>query len=381
MRIADAQSAHDMRRIARRRLPRAVFDVIDGGAGDELTLRANCEAFEQLWLRPRAFAEVRDVDLRTTVLGQPLAVPFLLGPCSFARMCDSAAEPAVARAAERAGTAYVVAGGSSAAPERVAQAVEQPLWYQLYMNPDRAVTAALLDRVEAARYRVLCVTIDTPGKPHRERDLRNRIDLPLTITPRLALAGLTRPRWARDFLLGTDGSESPLRAVANAYGNFADAILHIKSVTLDDVAWLRERWPGPLVIKGILRGEDVPPLLGLGVDGVVVSNHGGRNLDGAPPTITVLAEVVAAADGRAEVLLDSGIRRGTDILKALALGARACLVGRPYLFALAAGGEAGVDRMLTLLRNEVHRAMAFAGVASIGAIDRSLVSSHELQEA
>lgn len=399
-RLAHTYSVEDMRRLARRRLPRAVFEVIDGGVGDDVTLRRNRSSFERIALRPRALVEVSKVDTGTTVLGDPVAMPFMLAPCSFARMCHSSAEPAVARAAGRAGTVFAVANGSSEKLETVAAAATGPLWFQLYTSPQHEANVALLDRVEAAGYRVLCVTVDTAIKPFRERDLRNRITMPLTPSPQLLLTGLSRPGWSRDFVLGNSGAGmqkivsklakvnplakgAPRRAAAPAgaatasavesYANFSDAINHVKSVTADDIAWLRERWPGPLVVKGILRGDEVPTLVDLGVDGIVVSNHGGRNLDGAPATIDVLAEVVAAADGRAEVFLDSGIRRGVDVVKALALGAQAVLVGRPYMYALAAAGEAGVDRVLQLLRDEVVRAMSLLGAASVDEIDASLV--------
>jgi isopentenyl diphosphate isomerase/L-lactate dehydrogenase-like FMN-dependent dehydrogenase len=243
------------------------------------------------------------------------------------------------------------------------------------MKPDQAANEELLDRVEDSGYRVLCVTVDTAIKPYREKDLRNRISLPVVPSPRLLLAGMSRPRWSRDFLVGNTAGGMNLLAAKKAYDNFADAIMHIKSVTPDDIRWLRDRWKGPLVIKGILRGEEVPEMIDLGVDGIVVSNHGGRNLDGAPATIDVLAEVVAAAAGRAEVFLDSGVRRGTDVAKALALGAQAVLVGRPYMYALAAGGEPGVDRVLDLLRNEIIRAMALLGATSVSEIDRSLINT------
>ncbi|MCW0215398.1 MAG: alpha-hydroxy-acid oxidizing protein [Pseudonocardia sp.] len=371
-RIKAAHSAGDMRTLARRRLPRVVFDVIDGGAGDEHTLRWNRESLERISLRPRALADVKHVDTTTTILGDPVSMPMMLAPCSFARMCSSGAESAVARAAGRAGTLYAVPGGSGERPEVVARSATGPLWYQLYMKPDHAANEELLDRVEASGYRVLCVTVDTAIKPYREKDLRNGVTLPVTPSPKLALAGLRHPSWSRDFLLGT-GSGFDLFAAKRAYDNFADAINHIKSVTPDDVRWLRERWKGPLVIKGILRCEEVPQLVDLGVDGIVVSNHGGRNLDGAPATIDVLAEVVEAAAGRAEVFLDSGVRRGTDVVKALALGAQAVLVGRPYMFALAAGGESGVDRVLELLHNEIVRAMSLLGATSVKEIDRSLI--------
>jgi isopentenyl diphosphate isomerase/L-lactate dehydrogenase-like FMN-dependent dehydrogenase len=373
MRLSDAHSAGDMRRFARRRLPRAVFDVIDAGAGDELTLRWNRESFDRISLRPRALVDVKKVDTTTTILGDPVSMPMMLAPCSFARMCSSAAEPAVARAAGRAGTLYAVPGGSGERPEIVAQSATGPLWYQLYMKPDHDANLELLDRIERAGYRTLCVTIDTAIKPYRERDLRNKISLPVTPSPRLLLAGLSRPLWSKDFLLGNSAGFD-LMAARRAYNNFADAIMHIKSVTEDEIRWLRDRWKGPLVMKGVLRGEEVPRMIDLGVNGIVVSNHGGRNLDGAPATIDVLAEVVEAAAGRAEVFLDSGVRRGTDVVKALALGAQAVLVGRPYMYALAAGGERGVDRMIELLRNEIIRAMSFVGATSVAEIDASLIN-------
>ncbi|WP_214406862.1 alpha-hydroxy acid oxidase [Pseudonocardia lacus] len=377
MRMTRAHSVEDLRRAARRRMPKAVFDVVDGGAGDERTLRWNRESFERIPLRPRALADVKHVDSATTVLGDPVAMPLLLAPCSFARMCHSDAEPGIARAAGRAGTVYVVPGGAGERPEVVIRSATGPLWYQLYMKPDRAANAELLDRVEGAGYRTLVVTIDTAIKPYREKDLRNGVTLPVTPSPRLALAGLGHPFWSRDFLFGTGGAGVDLFAARRAYHNFTDAIMHSKSVTAEEIRWLRDRWTGPLVVKGVLRGDEVAEMVELGVDGIVVSNHGGRNLDGAPATIDVLAEVVEAAAGRAEVLLDGGVRRGTDVVRALALGARAVLVGRPYMFGLAAGGEAGVDRTLELLHNEIIRAMSLVGATSVKEIDRSLVGVRE----
>ncbi|MGD9985666.1 alpha-hydroxy acid oxidase [Pseudonocardia sp.] len=401
-RLAHVHNVEDMRSLARRRLPRAVFDIVDGGAGDEVTLRRNRDSLDRIVLRPRALADVTKVDTTTTILGDQVSVPFMLAPCSSARMCHSASEPAVARAAGRLGTAFAVAGGASEKPEVIARAATGPLWYQLYMKPEHRANVELIDRVEGAGYRVLCVTVDSAIKRYREKDLRNRVGIPLKISPQLVLAGASRPLWARDYLLGsagfgrvaakldpragrggapapapaTDAQRGPavdVMAAKRAYDNLADAISHVKSVTPEDIRWLRERWDGPLVVKGILRADEVPLLVDLGVDGIVVSNHGGRNMDGAPATIDVLGEVVDAAAGRAEVFLDSGVRRGSDVVKAVALGARAVLVGRPYMYALAAAGEAGVDRVLDLLRNEVVRVMSQLGAASVADIDSSLV--------
>jgi isopentenyl diphosphate isomerase/L-lactate dehydrogenase-like FMN-dependent dehydrogenase len=375
--IARVYSVDAMTARARRRLPRGVFDAIEGGAGDEVTLRANREALQRLYLRPRALADVSRRDLSTTVLGQPVRMPVLLAPCGMARMADSDAELAVARAAGRAGTIFAVSGASSYSLEEIARAATGPLWYQLYLPPERAVADALLARVERAGYGVVCVTIDTAVEITRERDIRNRLTLPLRITPQLIAGGATRPAWAKDFLLGRVGQAHRMHgfggAVRTAYQNLVGTIENLVPVTHDDLAWLRERWPGRLVVKGVLRGEDCERMIALGVDGIVVSNHGGRTVDGLAPTIDVLPEVVEAAAGRAEVLIDGGFRRGTDVAKALALGARACLVGRPYMFGLAAGGEAGVDRVLAILAGELERAMALLGCATVADLDASIV--------
>jgi isopentenyl diphosphate isomerase/L-lactate dehydrogenase-like FMN-dependent dehydrogenase len=367
-----------MRRQARRRLPRAVFDAIEGAAGDEITMRANREALEQIRLRPRALADVRSRDLSTTVLGQPVTMPVLLAPCGMARMADSEAELAVARSAQRAGTVFAISGASSYSLEDIAGAATGPLWYQLYLPPTRDGAAALIARVEDAGYPVLCVTVDTAVEITRERDVRNRLTLPIRPTPRLVLSGLSRPRWSKDFVLGKVGHGHSMhgfgRAVRTAYQNLADTIENLTPVTFDDLAWLRERWDGKLVVKGILRGDECERMLDLGVDGIVVSNHGGRTVDCVMATIDALPEVVEAVAGRAEVFVDGGVRRGTDVVKALALGARACLIGRPYMYGLGAGGEAGVDRVLGILRAELERAMALLGCATVADIDAGIVA-------
>ncbi len=374
---AGIYSVEEMARRARRRLPRGVFDAIEGGAGDELTMRGNRAALQSLWLRPRALADVSARDLSTTVLGTPVALPVLLAPCGMARMAHSEAELAVARAAGRAGTVFAVSGASSYSLEEIAAAATGPLWYQLYLPPSRADAHALIGRVERAGYGVLCVTVDTAVEITRERDMRNKLTLPLRITPQLLASGASRPLWAKDFLLGNVGQGHSMhgfgRAVRTAYQNLADTIENLVPVTFADIAWLRDRWGGKLVVKGILRGDECQRLVERGVDGIVVSNHGGRTVDSVPPTILALPEVVAAVGGHAEVFVDGGFRRGTEVIKALALGARACLVGRPYMYGLAARGEAGVDRVLSIFRSELERAMALVGCASLSDIDATLV--------
>jgi isopentenyl diphosphate isomerase/L-lactate dehydrogenase-like FMN-dependent dehydrogenase len=375
MGLKRALNTEDVRKAARRKLPKAIFDIIDGGHGDDVTLRANRRAFEDITFRPRAFADVRAPDLRTTVFGRETAMPLLLAPCSFARMCNPQAELAVARAAGRAGIEYAVPGGSSDRPEVVAKAATGSLWYQLYLKPDPAVNEELVARVKEAGYRVLAVTIDTPIKPFRETDLRNGMQLPVQITPKLLRMGLTHPLWAKSFVLGNSTAGYSFTAARNAYENFSAAIGNLRPVTRADVAWLREVWDGPLVVKGVLRHEEIDQMVGLGVDGIVVSNHGGRNLDTTPATITALPRIVEEVAGRMEVFLDGGIRRGADVMKAVALGATAVLMGRPYLFALAAGGEAGVDRVINMIRLELEFAMAFGGAATIADIDASLIGA------
>jgi isopentenyl diphosphate isomerase/L-lactate dehydrogenase-like FMN-dependent dehydrogenase len=288
-------------------------------------------------------------------------------------MCNSEAELASARAAGRAGTIFAVSGAASCTPAEIMDAASGPLWYQLYMAPDLGEVQDLLTSVASSGYRVLCVTVDNAVDGARNRDWYNRMSVPLEPSPQLLWAGLSRPAWSKDFVLGKVGRGRGFKAAKLAYWQLATTISNLRSVTLDDIRWLRERWDGPLVVKGVMRGEEVPELIEIGVDGVVVSNHGGRNLDGARPTLDILPEVVAAADGRIEVFLDGGVRRGSDVLKALGLGARACLVGRPYLYGLAAGGEDGVHRVLEILRLELEKAMALAGCPTVESIDDSIV--------
>jgi isopentenyl diphosphate isomerase/L-lactate dehydrogenase-like FMN-dependent dehydrogenase len=374
-RMNSVLSVDEMRTRAKR-LPRAVFDVIDGGATDEITLRANRSAFERLWLRPRLLADVHQRDISTTVLGQPISMPLMLDPCGFAWMGNSGGEVAVARAAGRANTIFVVSGAASYPLEVIAQAASGPPWYQMYLPGDRSAAEALIDRVERAEYPVLCVTLDNAVSPKRERDFRNKVTVPLKVSPRLLLSGISNPIWAKDFLLGKVGrqGEAPsLRGLRTALWNLANTVQNMHAVTASDLAWIRRHWKGKLVVKGVMRGDECSQMIDLGVDGIVVSNHGGRNLDGIRPAIDVLPEVVQEVDGRVEVFVDGGIRRGTDVIKALALGARACLIGRPYLFGLAAGGEAGVARILQIFRDEIDQTMGHMGCASVRDIDQSLI--------
>lgn len=377
-RVERVLNVTEMRERARR-LPKAVFDAIDGAASDEISLRRNREALDDVWLRPRALADVSKRDLTTTVLGTKVSMPLLLGPCGFARLANSGAEIAVARAAGQAGTIFAVSGSASYSVEDISAAATGPLWYQLVLSPDHAKAEAIVDRVERLGYQALILTIDTPVTPKRERDYRNHLTVPLRMSPHLVLTALSNPIWARDFVLGKVGGRGvgplSITGARTAYWNFARSIHDLRSITFEDVEWFRKRWKGKLVLKGVMRGDEVERMIGLGVDGVVVSNHGGRNIDTVRGTIEVLPEVVQAAGGRIEVYMDGGVRRGTDVVKALALGARACLIGRPYLFGLAVGGESGVTRVLEIFRTEIEHTMAMTGCATVADIDRSLATT------
>lgn len=358
-------SVAGLRELARRRVPRMVFDFIDGGAEDETTLRRNRQAFDDVELVSRALVDVQSRDTSATVLGTRLPAPIVLGPAGLASLAAPGGEATAARAAGRRGLPFVLSTAGSSSIEEVAEAASGPLWFQLYLWRDRDLTASLVDRALRAGYDVLCLTVDVPMSGQRERDLRHGFTIPPRVTLRNAIDVARHPRWARHVLGGP-----PI-----TFGNFVDGGISSDVVTLgqlvnsqlnptatwDDASWLRARWPGRMVVKGIVDADDARRAADVGVDGLVVSNHGGRQLDGAPATLAVLPEIVAAVGDRVEVLIDGGIRRGTDVIKALGLGARACLVARPYMYGLAAGGEAGVLRCLDLLVAEIDRAMALLG--------------------
>lgn len=372
-----AFSVEDIRKIAKRRLPRAIFEVIEGGAGDELTLAANRDDLNRLTLLPRSLEDVSVIDTTTTVLGQQMSLPVLLSPCSFGRMCDPEAERAVARAAGAFGVGYIMPGGASESVESVAEVATGPLWYQIYLSPQDSVNKDLLDRVTSSGFQALVVSVDTPMKPYRERDMRNGISLPLTITPKLLLTGISRPRWAKDFVFGNMASGFSLTAARKAYYNFESAMSMLRPVTLRDIEWLRDRWNGPLIVKGLLNDDKIRDLVSIGVNAVSVSNHGARNLDGVSSAIAALPRIVETAAGDLEVFMDGGIRRGIDVIRVLALGANACLMGRPYMYGLAAGGQRGVERVISLMRDEIRVALAMLGCRSPAEIDSSILASGE----
>ena len=373
----------DLRALAQRRLPRMVFDYLDGGAEAEVTLRENCRAFESVTFRPRQAVAVPDCDLRTRVLGIEVSFPALLAPVGYSRLMHPGGEVAAARAAGAAGTAYILSTISGHRLEDVKAGSSGAVCYQLYLLGGREAAEGAIERVRAAGYSALVVTVDTAVGGMRERDFRNGVtelmgDSIFAKIPFLPQI-LARPGWLKDFLL--DGGLPQLPNVVIP-GQGAMPLQDVSTslargaVTWEDLMWIRKCWPGSIVIKGVLTGDDARRAVDEGAVAVVVSNHGGRQLDGAPATLRVLPEVVSAVDGRVEVLMDGGIRRGSDIVKAICLGARAVLVGRAYAYGLAAAGEAGVARALEILRADVERTLRLLGCPCVAALDSSYISTN-----
>jgi L-lactate dehydrogenase (cytochrome) len=371
---------YDFRRLARRRLPAVVFAYIDGGAEDELTLRENCRAFRDIRFRPRQCVAVPSCDLRTTVLGTTLDLPFLLAPVGFCRMFYPKGELHAARAANDAGTAYVLSTFSGTRLEEVRGATRGPLWFQLYVPGGREVAETTMARARAAGYTTLVVTVDTPVAGMRERDFRYGVrpilqgDL-LASLP-YAWQFVVRPRWVLDYLADGRPRVFPnveLPNVGPMPCGDVGALLERTIVTWEDLRWMRDAWKGPVVVKGVHTGDDARHAMDAGADAVVVSNHGGRQLDGVPASLRALPEVLDAVNGRIEVLMDGGIRRGADIVKAICLGARAVLVGRAYAWALGAAGGPGVARAIEILRTDVVRTLRLLGCASVRELDRSFI--------
>jgi 4-hydroxymandelate oxidase len=345
--------------VARERLPQMVYDYYAGAADDEVTLRLNRSAYEELLLRPRVLVDVGRVDTSLELLGHRLPFPVLLAPTAFQRLAHPDGELAVARAARSAGTLFMMAGTLSTTPvEDAAREIGGPFWFQVYVFRDRGLTEHLVDRARAAGCSALCLTVTFPVAGNRERDARNGFALP----PGLDLANFR----------GLEQAHFP-GARGSGFAAFVDAQFD-PSLTWKAVEWLREASGLPVLVKGVVTAEDARLAVDHGAAGIIVSNHGGRQLDAAEPTIRALPHVVEAADDRVPVLVDGGIRRGTDVLKALALGARATLIGRPYLWGLAAEGQAGVERVLHLLHAELARAMALTGRPTLASIDASLLA-------
>jgi L-lactate dehydrogenase (cytochrome) len=379
-RLARAASVADLRAIARRRLPRGVFDYIDGGAEDERTLAANSAAFGAVRFRPRVLRDVGEVDPSTTLLGNPLSLPLVLAPTGFTRIADPDGELAVARAAARAGVPYTLSTLSTRSIEEVAAASAGPKWFQVYVWRDRGLVKELIARAASAGYDALVLTVDTAVLGRRERDVRRGFSLPPKIGPGTLVDGAFHPGWTWRFL-----RSDPIRfanvqgSAGRGDGTTAVTLSDYVNTQFDpglswrDVEWMRSEWHGPLVIKGIQTVEDARLAAEAGVEAIALSNHGGRQLDSAPAPLDLVAPVADAVADRLEVICDGGVRRGSDIVKAVALGARACMAGRAYLYGLGAAGERGVDHVLGLLDADVRRTMALVGASSVAELGRELV--------
>jgi L-lactate dehydrogenase (cytochrome) len=380
MNTARAVNIEDLRRGARRRLPRAVFDYIDGGAERERTLERNTRAFDDVVFRPRCAVAMPQYDMRTTVVGTEIAMPIILAPVGSTRMFYPRGEEVAARVAGSFGTIYTLSTLSGCLLEDVKEATSGPAWYQLYLVGGHDVARASIERARRAGYSALVVTIDTPVAGMRERDLRNGMKELVTRNPwkmlPFVLQFAVKPWWLAGFL-GDGGLMKFPNVVLPGEGPmpYADVgtALEASVVTWADLKWIREAWQGPIVVKGVHIGDDARRAIDAGADAVVVSNHGGRQLDDVHATLRVLPEIVAAAKGQVEVLLDGGIRRGGDVAKALCLGARAVLVGRAYAYGLGAAGGAGVRRALEILSADLLRTIKLLGCPSTSALDRSYV--------
>ena len=379
-RLRRCVTVDDYRRIARRRLPRGVFDYIDGGAEDERTLSGNAASFARIEWRPRVLRDVSDLDTSTTILGRTVSMPVILSPTGYTRIAHSEGELAVVRAAARAGVPYALSTMGTRSIEEVAEAADANTWFQVYTWRDRGLVKDLVLRAKAAGYTTLWLTVDTAVLGRRERDVRRGFALPPKIGPGTLIDGAIHPAWTWDFL-----RHDPIMFANLADSSVPDGSTPValaekvakqfdQSLSWDDVDWLRSFWDGPIALKGIQTVADAKQAVAMGVDAVGLSNHGGRQLDDAPRPIELVEPVRQEIQDQAAIICDGGVRRGADIVKAVALGADAVSFGRPYLYALGAAGEAGVDQLLTFMREGLERTMALNGVRSIAEIDRDLVA-------
>jgi L-lactate dehydrogenase (cytochrome) len=386
-RLSRAADIDDLRRIARRRLPRGVFDYIDGAAEDEVTAARNREAFHEIEFRPRVLRDVGEVDTSTKLFGHVLPLPLVLAPTGFTRIADPQGELAVARAAARAGVPYTLSTLATRSIEEVAAVSDGSKWFQVYVWRDRALVEDMLARASESGFEAIVITVDTAVLGRRERDVRRGFSLPPKIGLGTLLDGAVHPAWTWAFVRAEPiafanvvGRRS--KGGSNSVGDGSDPVSladYINtqfdpSLSWRDIEWFRERWSGKVVLKGIQTVDDACLAADAGVDAIALSNHGGRQLDGAPPPIELVAPVADAVGGRVAIICDGGVRRGSDIVKALALGADACMIGRAYLYGLGAAGERGVDHVLEMLRQGVRRTMTLAGARTIADVGPELVT-------
>lgn len=369
----------DYRRAAKRYLPKTIFDFVDGGSEREITLKANSGDFERIFFNPRTLTDVGEVDLTTELLGQQQSMPLVISPTGLAGIVNIGGDIAVAGAAEQANIAYGLSTTASHSIEEVAAGAGGNKWFQLYFFRDRELTAGFVERAKANDYQALVMTVDLVRGGKREKDMRNGFTVPPRITPQNFLDMISHPRWLlrmaphlKDITMGNvkglDGAGEGVVALSAFMNQQIDP-----TISWDDLAWLRGIWDKPLLVKGVLNAEDARRMVDMGVDGIVISNHGGRQLDGAPSTITVLREIADAVAGDADIILDSGIRRGADVVKALALGATACGIGKAMLYGLAAEGQSGVTGVIEMLRREIDLAMAMSGARRIADISAAAI--------
>jgi L-lactate dehydrogenase (cytochrome) len=377
--LSQCYNISDVRKAAAVTLPKPIFDYLDGGADDELTLSRNNAAFSDYEFLPSVLRVTQDVPLERRVMGRALDWPLLLSPTGLTRMFHDEAELAVARAAERQGIAYCLSALGTTTMEEVSKATGGPKLFQIYIFKDRGLTAEFVARAKAAKYDGLILTVDTPVAGNRERDRVSGLSLPPRLTLRSMLSFALHPRWAWHALNGRRFSFANVEHRVDPLSKGPTSLFRYIEAQFDpflswrDVEWLASEWGGPLAVKGVMRPEDSVQAVECGATAVMISNHGGRQLDGAPAPVSQIAANAEALDGRAEIICDGGIRRGSDIVKALALGATACSIGRPYLYGLAAAGEKGVDHVLSLLRAEFTRTLLLAGVDGLGTLSAGRV--------
>jgi len=379
-RVLRAWNIEDLRRMARKRLPRAVFDFFDGAAEDELTLAANRAAFERVRIAPKSLVGVARIDTSTNILGAGSKLPIAVGPTGGIGFGWPLADVAVARASAAAGIPYTLSTMATASIERIAREAGGRLWFQAYIFRQRDMTMALIERARALDYEALMITVDVPVGGKRERDFRNDFAIRFRFTPRNVLDFATRPLWVLSILghgmpvlenvVGLAPEAKSAAEIASSVGQFWDA-----DFDWDGLRAIRDRWPRKMLVKGILRANDAERLAAIGVDALVVSNHGGRQLDGAVAALDALPPIARAVKGRMSVLVDGGVRRGVDAIKAIALGAEAVMLGRATLYGACAAGEAGATRAIEILRDELVRSMQLSGVRSIPEIGPDLLAA------
>ncbi len=392
-RLARVASVEDLRAVARRRLPRGVFDYIDGAAEDDISLAANSDAYRRIRFRPRVLRDVSEVNPATTLLGRAVSLPLVIAPTGFTRIAHSAGELALACVAARAGIPYTLSTLSTRSIEEVAAVSTGAKWFQVYVWRDRGLVREMIERAASAGYEAIVLTVDTPVLGNRQRDVRNGLTLPPKLDLRTILDGVVHPGWTWDFVRA-----EPIRfanVVGRAVGDGADAVSLSDYINAQfdpalswrDVEWLRSIWKGPVVLKGIQTVEDARLAAEAGVAAIALSNHGGRQLDSAPAPLDLVPAVADAVGGRLEIICDGGVRRGSDVVKAIALGARACMAGRAFLYGLGAAGESGVDHVCRYLASGMRRTMALNACRTVGVHSRDYVTewsegdtAHEVEE-